>query len=172
MSKRDKGALIEEYEQRSFMPDAVRNYICLLGWNPKDDQEKMPIETIIERFDFDGVNKGNARFDETKLSALNAEYIRELAISDLAQYALPILESNGIDIASIEQPYLLKVLELCQTKIKALETLLSISTIFSKIPMSLMLRVCNEFIKVLTPKYCLTKSCLSLKALKCIQKMN
>ena len=123
MSKRDKGALIEEYEQRSFMPDAVRNYICLLGWNPKDDQEKMPIETIIERFDFDGVNKGNARFDETKLSALNAEYIRELAISDLAQYALPILESNGIDIASIEQPYLLKVLELCQTKIKALETL-------------------------------------------------
>ena len=123
MSKRDKGALIEEYEQRSFMPDAVRNYICLLGWNPKDDQEKMPIETIIERFDFDGVNKGNARFDETKLSALNAEYIRELAISDLAQYALPILESNGIDIVSIEQPYILKVLELCQTKIKALETL-------------------------------------------------
>ena len=123
MSKRDKGALIEEYEQRSFMPDAVRNYICLLGWNPKDDQEKMPIETIIERFNFDGVNKGNARFDETKLSALNAEYIRELPISDLAQYALPILESNGIDIASIEQPYLLKVLELCQTKIKALETL-------------------------------------------------
>lgn len=123
MSKRDKGALIEEYEQRSFMADAVRNYICLLGWNPKDDQEKMPIETIIERFDFDGVNKGNARFDETKLSALNAEYIRELAISDLAQYALQILESNGIDITSIEQPYLLKVLELCQTKIKALETL-------------------------------------------------
>ena len=123
MSKRDKGALIEGYEQRSFMPDAVRNYICLLGWNPKDDQEKMPIETIIERFDFHGINKGNARFDEKKLAALNAEYIRDLAISDLAQYALPILESNGIDIASIEQAYLLKVLELCQTKIKALETL-------------------------------------------------
>ena len=123
MSKRDKGALIEEYEQRSFMPDAVRNYICLLGWNPKDDQEKMPIETIIERFDFDGVNKGNARFDETKLSALNAEYIRELPTSDLAQYVLPILQSNGVDIAPIEQPYLTEVLELCQTKIKALETL-------------------------------------------------
>ena len=114
------------------MPDAVRNYICLLGWNPKDDQEKMPIETIIERFDFDGINKGNARFDETKLSALNAEYIRELAISDLAQYALPILESNRIDIASIEQPYLLKVLELCQTKIKALETLFEYVHYFSR----------------------------------------
>ena len=123
MSKRDKGALIEEYAQRSFMADAVRNYICLLGWNPKDDQEKMPIETIIERFDFDGVNKGNARFDETKLLALNAEYIRELPISDLAQYASAILESNDIVIASIDQPYLQEVLALCQTKIKALETL-------------------------------------------------
>ena len=46
MSKRDKGALIEEYEQR-FMPDAVRNYICLLGWNPKDDQEKMQSKLLL-----------------------------------------------------------------------------------------------------------------------------
>ena len=40
MSKRDQGALIEDYEKRGFVADAVRNYICLLGWNPKDDQEK------------------------------------------------------------------------------------------------------------------------------------
>ena len=123
MSKRDKGALIEEYEQRSFMAEAVRNYICLLGWNPKDDQEKMPIETIIERFDFDGVNKGNARFDETKLSALNAEYIRELSIEALADYASPILESNGVNLASSNRSYLLDVLALCQGKIKSLDTL-------------------------------------------------
>ena len=123
MSKRDKGALIEEYEQRSFMADAVRNYICLLGWNPKDDQEKIPIETIIERFDFRGINKGNARFDEIKLSALNAEYIRELPVEAFAEYASPILESNGVNLASINPSYLLKVLALCQSKIKSLETL-------------------------------------------------
>lgn len=123
MSKRDKGALIEEYEQRSFMADAVRNYICLLGWNPKDDQEKMPIEMIIERFDFPGVNKGNARFDETKLSALNAEYIRDLTSEDFANYASPILASNGINLASIDSSYLDQVFGLCQAKIKSLETL-------------------------------------------------
>lgn len=123
MSKRDKGALIEEYEQRSFIADAVRNYICLLGWSPKDDQEKMSIETIIERFDFAGVNKGNARFDETKLSALNAEYIRELAMDVFAEKASSILKAKGINLGSIEESYLLKVLELCQGKIKSMDTL-------------------------------------------------
>lgn len=122
MSKRDKGALIEEYEQRSFMAAAVRNYICLLGWSPKDDQEKMPIESIIERFDFGGVNKGNARFDETKLSALNAEYIRELSTEVFAKMVTPILETNGISVEAIDKAYLLKVLELCQAKIKSMET--------------------------------------------------
>lgn len=123
MSKRDKGALIEEYEQRSFIADAVRNYICLLGWSPKDDQEKMSIETIIERFDFAGVNKGNARFDETKLAALNAEYIRELAMDVFAEKASSILKAKGINLGSIEESYLLKVLELCQGKIKSMDTL-------------------------------------------------
>jgi glutamyl/glutaminyl-tRNA synthetase len=83
----------------------------------------MPIETIIERFDFDGVNKGNARFDETKLSALNSEYIRELSIEALADYASPILESNGVNLASSNRSYLLDVLALCQGKIKSLDTL-------------------------------------------------
>ena len=54
MSKRDKGALIEEYQQKNFLPSAVRNYLCLLGWNPKDNREVMPIETIIEEFSFGG----------------------------------------------------------------------------------------------------------------------
>ncbi|MGB0259517.1 MAG: glutamate--tRNA ligase, partial [Coraliomargarita sp.] len=86
MSKRDKGALIEEYAQRGFLASAVRNYISLLGWNPKDDREseKMDIDEIIELFDFPGINKGNARFDEKKLSALNAEYLRELNLESFA----------------------------------------------------------------------------------------
>ena len=63
MSKRDKGALIEEYESRGFLASAVRNYISLLGWNPKNEREKIDIDEIIELFDFPGINKGNSRFD-------------------------------------------------------------------------------------------------------------
>ena len=124
MSKRDKGALIEDYERRSFIAEAVRNYICLLGWNPKDDREKMPIESLIERFDFDGINKGNARFDETKLMALNAEYIKDMPITQFAELAKPILETAGVlNGEMVDADYCSKVLSLCQEKIKSLETL-------------------------------------------------
>lgn len=124
MSKRDKGALIEEYERRSFIADAVRNYICLLGWNPKDDQEKMSIETLIERFDFPGINKGNARFDETKLMALNAEYIKDMSLTEFSESAEPILKAkDALSWDAVNAEYRSKVLALCQEKIKSLETL-------------------------------------------------
>ena len=123
MSKRDKGALIEEYQKRGFVSDAVCNYICLLGWNPKDDQEKMSIQTIIERFDFDGINKGNARFDEQKLAALNSEYLKELSIETLTQLALPELEEADCVTDQTDREYLHSVLRLVQPKIKSLDTL-------------------------------------------------
>ncbi len=124
MSKRDKGALIEDYERRFFIAEAVRNYICLLGWNPKDDREKIPIESLIERFDFNGINKGNARFDETKLMALNAEYIKNMPITHFEELAKPILETAGVlNGETVDADYYSKVLSLCQEKIKSLETL-------------------------------------------------
>ena len=123
MSKRDKGALIEEYAQRGFLAAAVRNYISLLGWNPKDDREKMSIETIIEHFDFPGINKGNARFDEKKLSALNAEYLRELPVESFTWLARPILAEAGVLGEDVEEDYLQAVLKLCQEKTRALDDL-------------------------------------------------
>ncbi|MGB1127733.1 MAG: glutamate--tRNA ligase [Opitutales bacterium] len=121
MSKRDKGALIEEYEQRGFLPSAVRNYICLLGWNPKDDREKMDIDEIIDLFDFPGINKGNARFDEQKLSAINSEYLRELNIESFSFLARPILAEAGV--VTEDEDYLQAVLTLAQPKARSLEDL-------------------------------------------------
>lgn len=123
MSKRDKGALIEEYEQRGFLAAAVRNYISLLGWNPKDDKEKMDIDEIIERFDFPGINKGNSRFDEKKLSALNAEYLRELNLESFTFLARPLLHSAGVISEEESEDYLQAVLGLCQPKARSLDTL-------------------------------------------------
>ncbi|HEY4300020.1 MAG TPA: glutamate--tRNA ligase family protein [Candidatus Didemnitutus sp.] len=77
MSKRDKGALIEEYRQRYFLPEAVVNYLSLLGWNPGDDREKMPIKEIEKLFDFPGINQSNAKFDSRKLDHMNMLYTLE-----------------------------------------------------------------------------------------------
>lgn len=123
MSKRDKGALIEDYENRGFLAAAVRNYISLLGWNPKDDKEKMDIDEIIERFDFPGINKGNSRFDEKKLSALNAEYLRELNLESFTFLARPLLHTAGVITEEESEDYLQAVLGLCQPKARSLDTL-------------------------------------------------
>lgn len=123
MSKRDKGALIEEYERRGFLPAAVRNYICLLGWSPKDDREKMDIGEIIERFDFPGINRGNARFDEQKLAALNAEYLRELEIGSFTFLVRPMLAEAGVIAEDEDEDYLQAVLGLAQPKARSLEDL-------------------------------------------------
>ena len=123
MSKRDKGALIEEYESRGFLATAVRNYITLLGWNPKDDREKLDIGEIIELFDFPGINKGNARFDEKKLAALNAEYLRELNTASFTFLARPFLNSAGVVSEEADEDYLQSVLKLCQPKARSLESL-------------------------------------------------
>ena len=123
MSKRDKGALIEEYEQRGFLASSVVNYIAFLGWNPKDDREKLNIGEIIERFDFQGINKGNARFDEQKLAALNTEYLRELNIESFAFLVRPILAGAGVVSEDEDEDYIQSVLKLAQPKARSLEDL-------------------------------------------------
>ncbi len=132
MSKRDKGALIEEYEARGFLAAAVRNYISLLGWNPKDEREKMDIGEIIELFDFPGINKGNSRFDEKKLSALNAEYLRELNLESFTFLARPLLNQAGVVAEDEDEDYLQAVLGLCQPKARSLDTMSELCGYFFK----------------------------------------
>lgn len=124
MSKRDEGALIEDYEKNGFLPQAVRNYLCLLGWNPKDDREVMPINNIIELFDFPGINKGNARFDHKKLTAINTAYLRELPVETLAWYLKPRLIEAGViaEDAELSEDYFQAVLTLTQAKLSGLDT--------------------------------------------------
>ena len=76
MSKRDKGALIEEYQQRHFLSQAVVNFIALLGWSPKDGKEMLSIEELLERFEIKDIQKAGARFDDKKMSHLNFEYMK------------------------------------------------------------------------------------------------
>lgn len=123
MSKRDRGALVEEYQRRGFLPGALRNYIALLGWNPKDDREKLEIDELIDLFDFAGINKGNSRFDEKKLAALNTEYLRELPIGNFTWMARPALHAAGLIGDDTEEDYLQRVLYLCQSKVRSLEDL-------------------------------------------------
>ena len=130
MSKRDRGALIEEYQQKNFLPDAVRNYLCLLGWNPKNGKEVMPIEEIISLFDFSGIVKSNARFDERKMAHFNTEHIRRLSPEKFEQLAKAAVKSESdIDMGGDEE-YIRKVLSLCQPKAANMESFPSMVRFF------------------------------------------
>jgi glutamyl-tRNA synthetase len=109
MSKRDQGALIEEYQRRGYLSEALVNFLCLLGWSPKDDSEKLPIGEIIRLFDLPGVNQSNARFDEKKLAHMNMVYLLEqpadrfvaLARDYFAKRA-DFLEGKANELAAVE----------------------------------------------------------------------
>ena len=123
MSKRDEGFLLEDYRRRNFLVEAVRNYLCLLGWSPKDDREFIPIDELISLFDFSGVNRDGARFDERKLTHMNMVYLRRLSVDTFVEMARPTLESTGVLKSEVDEVYLRRVLELCQEKIRTLDEL-------------------------------------------------
>jgi glutamyl-tRNA synthetase len=124
MSKRDQGALIEEYQRRGFLPEALVNFLCLLGWSPKNDAEKMPIEEIIRLFDLPGINQSNARFDERKLAHMNMAYLHDMPASRYVPLAQGFLEERGFfGAAPVGADYVREVLTLCQVKVRSLEEL-------------------------------------------------
>lgn len=126
MSKRDQGALVEDYQTRGYLPEAIVNFLCLLGWNPGDDREKMPIEEIIKLFDLPGVNQSNARFDDKKLAHMNMLYLLELPSETFLTMARAYFETQGekgaIALAT-DEAYFREVMRLSQPKIKSFEEL-------------------------------------------------
>jgi glutamyl-tRNA synthetase len=124
MSKRDQGALIEEYQKRGFLPEALVNFLCLLGWNPKDDREKMAIADVIALFDLPGVNQSNARFDEKKLGHMNMAYLLALPADRFVAEATAYFAKHPAGTAALARPEVFReVMLLAQPKIKGVEEL-------------------------------------------------
>jgi glutamyl-tRNA synthetase len=116
MSKRDEGATLATYMEQGYAPEAVRNYLCLLGWSPKDNREKIDIEEVIKLFDLEKVNRRNAAFDLDKCYWLNGQYIHQMSLSRFRELSEPFIQKSGIKIT--DEAYLLKVLEIVKEKVK------------------------------------------------------
>ena len=131
MSKRDKGALIEEYQQRHFLPEALVNYLALLGWNAGDNREKMLIADIIQLFDLPGVNQSNAKFDGKKLGHMNMQYLLEQPADRFLAQARGYFQSLAAGAAALaDEAYFREIMLLAQPKIKGLEELAAYTVYF------------------------------------------
>jgi glutamyl-tRNA synthetase len=94
LSKRRDDVAIEEYRERGYLPEAVRNYLALLGWAPADDREVLPIQDMVAEFRIEDVKPSPAFFDVKKLEAINAEYVRALPVATFVRECLPWLETD------------------------------------------------------------------------------
>jgi glutamyl-tRNA synthetase len=118
MSKRDQGALMTAYLDGGYLPEAVVNYLCLLGWSPKDNREKLPLAEVIERFDLPQIHRANARFDHDKLLWLQGEYARELSDDRFYELSVHALAKAGLDTNKFSVGYVKAALDTCKGKIK------------------------------------------------------
>ena len=96
LSKRNGEVSIAWYREQGFLPEAICNYLALLGWSPGDDRENISMQELVELFTVERVNSSPARFDMKKLEAINGDKIRALTIDDFLARALPFLLKDGV----------------------------------------------------------------------------
>ena len=123
MSKRDEGARVEYYIRRGYLPAAVRNYLCLLGWSPKDNREKIDVDEVIQIFDLKNIGRSSAAFDPDKLNWLNGEYARELSDAEFYDLAVARLKSSDVKLDKFPEKYVRAALQSCKGKINTFDEL-------------------------------------------------
>src|SRR3954468_18903964 len=123
MSKRDQGASLITYIEDGYLPEAVRNYLCLLGWSPKDDREKLDLAEVVQLFDLAKVHRKNAAFDLEKCTWLNGEYLRELSEERFREMGRHALEKAGIDLSKFSPDYVSAALDTCKGKFRTFSEL-------------------------------------------------
>jgi glutamyl-tRNA synthetase len=136
LSKRRHGPVVSvmTYRAAGFLPHAYVNFLCLLGWNPKDNREQMTREELIEAFSLAGVNRSNAvvKFSEAdpidpKALWLNAQHIYALPVDELCRRLLPFVQAAGF---AVDEARLLKVTPLIRERMRVLSDVASVADFF------------------------------------------
>ena len=112
VAKRNSNTSINWYKEQGYLPEALINYLILLGWSHPDGKEVFPLSEFISEFSFDRVNKGGPIFDIDKLNWINGVYIRSKSISEIKKYIKPYL------VYEIENKKLEEILKLVQDRLK------------------------------------------------------
>ncbi len=118
LSKRNGEVSIAWYREKGFLPEAICNYLALLGWSPGDDRENVTMKELTELFTVEKVHSSPARFDMKKLEAINGDKIRALTIDEFLDWSLPFLtRAQVISGTEIEIELVKKALPLIQERI-------------------------------------------------------
>lgn len=137
LSKRDESIIqfIEQYKELGYLPEALLNFITLLGWSPKEEQEIYTKQQFIEQFDAERLSKSPAFFDKQKLLWMNNQYMKEQPVERVVELARPHLVKAGLIEASLseeQESWVTSLIALYQEKMSYGAEIVELSSLFFK----------------------------------------
>ena len=123
LSKRHGATSVTEYQRQGYLPEAMVNFLALLGWSPGGDRELFTRDELVERFALEGISGGNAVFNSEKLDWFNAQHLARLGMDDLIARVRPEIEMAGLwseDLLDVRREWFARVLALLVPRAKRL----------------------------------------------------
>jgi glutamyl-tRNA synthetase len=133
LSKRHGATSVMEYHRMGYLPEAMVNFLALLGWSPGSDQEIFTGDELIAAFTLEGISGGNAVFNQEKLDWFNQQHIARMSAEEIAVRVEPQLREAGLwrdSFATTERAWLLRVIELLKPRLKKLNQIVDDGALF------------------------------------------
>ncbi len=133
LSKRDGAVSVEDYRKQGYLPDALFNYLSILGWTHPEEKEKLSKEGIYSVFNVKKISKSSAKFDQKKLNWLNGEYIKELTINEFEGLVAPYIQGK-FAMDKYDKDEWIKIYKLAQVRIDCLQDVQGVVSTFFEEP--------------------------------------
>lgn len=131
MSKRFADTALSIYKERGYLPEAIINFLALLGWHPKDNRELFILKNLINEFDLKRVQKAGAVFNQEKLDWLQKEHMKNLTVEEVMNRLKPILEEKNI---KTNKKFLKRVIESEKPRLKTTNEFIDLAGFFFRLP--------------------------------------
>jgi glutamyl-tRNA synthetase len=134
LSKRQGDVAVEDYRAKGYLPEALVNFVALLGWNPGDERELFTLEELVKEFTLERVGKSGAVFNLDKLNWMNTQYVRRTPVDELMSAVRPAVVAAGMDPGPDD--YLRAAIELMRDRVDRVEDFVTFSPYLFKDPES------------------------------------
>jgi glutamyl-tRNA synthetase len=132
MSKRNNESSFSMYRDQGYLPEAMMNFLAMLGWHPNGDEELLSPDQLIAEFDIERVQKAGAVFNMEKLDWINAQYLKKLSVDELAERLAPFFAAQGID--ATDSTFIKKVIAADRDRMKTLGSWIEDAKFFFALP--------------------------------------
>ncbi len=132
LSKRHGATSVHQYLEEGFLPEALINFLVLLGWSSPDGKEILTIDEMIANFSLERLNKAPSVFDPVKLKWMNGQYIKNMNLAEITKRIIPFLEKAGIQASKMDQNWLEKAIDIIRGGLETLDQAANAMQIFLK----------------------------------------